>query len=240
MTSTSSRARVHRVPLTAVRDPAHFGASIVHEVGGEAGGDAPAPWLRSFLTGRRRLLFLDNVEQFGEQVTLLGELLAACPDLTILATSRTQLALSAETAVRVRPLGVPSRAARSTAATVEQATAVQLFVARARAVDLDFALDDATAPAVATLCRRLDGMPLALELAAAQLRVLPPAAILSRLEQRLPFPVAPPRPGIAASMRSSPPATTSSLRRSSASSAAWPSSPAGSTRPPPPRPWVVR
>ena len=136
------------------------------------------------------LLVLDNLEQVLDAAPQIAALLAACPALTVLATSRSQLRISGERTVDVPPLGLPEPAAGSTKpplAALASAEAVRLFVERAQAARADFTLTESNAAVVAEICRRLDGLPLALELAAARTRVLPPAALLARLGQRLPL-----------------------------------------------------
>src|SRR5262249_7835405 len=110
-------------------------------------------------------------------------LLAACPGPKVLATSRESLALYGEREFTLRPLPLPD--ARRPAALLADNDAVRLFVERAAAADPAFGLSDENAPAVAQICQRLDGLPLALELAAARTRLLPPAALALRLELRL-------------------------------------------------------
>jgi predicted ATPase len=111
-------------------------------------------------------------------------LLRACPGLKVVATSREPLRLQAERLYDVPPLALPIDAGLRDPEYVGQAPAVELFVDRARAVNAAFRLDAATAPAVAELCLRLDGLPLAIELAASRIRLLRPAAMLARLDQR--------------------------------------------------------
>src|SRR5262249_31484965 len=156
------------------------------------------------LAAKRLLLVLDNFEHLIAAGTLVGELLASCPHLTILVTSRERLRLSGECLFPVLPLPVPDveesrrREVEEPArqggtreegerAEIEQSPSVQLFVVRARAVDPSFALTDENAAAVAEVCRRLDGLPLAIELAAARSAFLPPVALLARLDRRLPL-----------------------------------------------------
>jgi predicted ATPase len=139
----------------------------------ESLGDAPT------------LLLLDNLEQVVEVAPELDELLRRCPGMQILATSRTVLRLRAEREYPVRPLTVPDLVERPPLELLASLPAVQLFVDRARAVRYDFELDDGNALAVAAICRRLDGLPLAIELAAARVRLLDPAALLERLEGSL-------------------------------------------------------
>jgi predicted ATPase len=145
---------------------------------------SPRDLLLASLVERRLLLVLDNFEQVVEGAPLVAELTAACPHLAVLVTSRTALQLRAEQRFALPPLAVPDPGQPDVAA-VESYPAVQLFVARAQAVLPDFHLTAATAPAVAEICVRLDGLPLALELAAARVLLLPPAELLGRLERRL-------------------------------------------------------
>ena len=119
------------------------------------------------------LLVLDTFERVAEAAPLLAELLNACPGLKVLVTSRVVLHLSAEHTVRIFPLALPTLAVES-AAEIAASPAVQLFVERAEAADPTFALTEVNAATVAAICRRLEGIPLALELAAAWTRVLPP------------------------------------------------------------------
>ena len=128
---------------------------------------------------------LDNLEQVVGVAPDLDQLLARCPGLEILATSRTVLRLRAEREYRVGPLTVPVFSGRAPIEELASLPAVQLFVDRARAVRYDFALTDDNALAVVEICRRLDGLPLAIELAAARARLLEPEALLARLGSRL-------------------------------------------------------
>jgi non-specific serine/threonine protein kinase len=130
---------------------------------------------------------LDNVEHVVEAAPQLGELLAACPGLTLLATSREVLRLAGEHDVPVAPLSLPAAPDEADMVTVAASPAVQLFLERARAADPGFALTEANAAAVVGICRRLDGLPLAIELAAARIPTLPPAALLARLARSLPL-----------------------------------------------------
>jgi transcriptional regulator with XRE-family HTH domain len=150
--------------------------------------------LRDHLRERRLLLVLDNCEHLLEGVApLVADLLAAAPGLTALATSREALRVAGEHEYPVSPLALPPRPGPPGApaapppdpAALAQYEAVALFVERAVAAKPDFAVTNATAPAVAELCHRLDGLPLALELAAARVKVLPPPALLARLGDRL-------------------------------------------------------
>jgi predicted ATPase len=137
------------------------------------------------LDDRQVLLVLDSWEQVLPAVRLLGDLLAACPCVAVLATSREVLRLAGEHVFAVAPLALPAAAGPgSSAEAAGQSAAVQLFVARACAAQAGFALTADNAAAVATICRLLDGLPLAIELAAACVRVLPPAQLCQRLADR--------------------------------------------------------
>ncbi|HEU5430491.1 MAG TPA: LuxR C-terminal-related transcriptional regulator [Thermomicrobiales bacterium] len=176
------------VPLAAVRDPALLAGTIVRAVGlHEAGDEAPAVRLGQFLGDQRVLLALDNFEQIVAAAPLLSDLLAACPNLRVLVTSRVRLRLAAEQEFVVPPLGLATRGEQAGMATVAPSEAVQLFVARAKSINNAFVFAAANAAAVAAICERLDGLPLAIELAAARSKVLPPAALLARLDRRLPL-----------------------------------------------------
>jgi predicted ATPase len=140
--------------------------------------------LESYLRPRRLLLALDNFEQVIGAAPLLAELLRAAPGLVVLATSRTVLRLSGEHEFPVSPLPVPPAGPGRDPADLQRYASVSLFVERARAVAPGFELTDANAGAVAEICRRLDGLPLAIELAAARVRLLPPQELASRLDQR--------------------------------------------------------
>jgi predicted ATPase len=131
------------------------------------------------------LLVLDNLEQVTQAAPDLGELLARCPGVAMLATSRTVLGLRAEREYPVPPLAVPADPGTASVAEVAASPAVALFVDRARAVRPGFALTEGNAAAVTEICRRLEGLPLAIELAAARTRLLDPAALLARLAATL-------------------------------------------------------
>ncbi|MGH2345423.1 MAG: DUF6788 family protein [Chloroflexota bacterium] len=139
----------------------------------------------TFLEPRHLLLVIDNCEHMLDPVTqLVASLLESCERLTVLATSREALGLPGELVCVVPALSLPSAGQRSTAASLDTYDAILLFVERARARRLGFALDDATAPLVLDICRRLDGIPLAIELAAARLAFLSLADLAARLDNR--------------------------------------------------------
>ncbi len=176
------------VPLAAVLDPALVIAAVARTLGVPEAGDRPlAERLASALRSRHLLLVLDNFEHVLAAASPVANLLAACPDLTALVTSRTLLRISGEHAEAIRPLGLPKASDQPPIAAIAEAEAVRLFVARARAAQPGFVLTDANAHAVAEVCRRLDGLPLAIELAAAKLRLLPAEALLARLARALPL-----------------------------------------------------
>ncbi len=181
-----SGRRAEFVPLAAINDPAQVLPRIAATVGALIEGTRSAlDTLVEHFAQTPTLLVLDNLEQVRGAATELDQLLTACPDVTILATSRTALRLRAEHEYPVDALTVPQRTERPTLEEVRALPAVRLFVERARSVDRDFALDETNATAVEDICRRLDGLPLAIELAAARIRVLSPAALLARLERVL-------------------------------------------------------
>jgi non-specific serine/threonine protein kinase len=175
------------VSLAAVHDAARVGAAIAQALGVREAGDQPltAP-LAMALRARHVLLLLDNLEHVLDATPLIADLLAACPRLRVLATSRAVLRISGEHVYPVPPLALPPANA-SAIADVGAVPAVQLFVARAQAAHPRFALTEENAAAVAAICHRLDGLPLAIELAAARTPVLPLPALLARLERRLPL-----------------------------------------------------
>jgi predicted ATPase len=173
------------VPLEMATRPQQVLAGIARAVGTDlAGTDSPLQVLVEQLAGRRWLLILDNLEQVLDGVGDLGELLARSAHVSILATSRTVLNLSAERDYLVPPLSLADDPAVSVE-TLIASPAVALFVDRARAVRPDFALTEGNAVAVVEICRRLEGLPLAIELAAARTRLLNPDELLHRLATSL-------------------------------------------------------
>jgi predicted ATPase len=140
--------------------------------------------LECYLRARRLLLAVDNFEQVLGAAPLLAGLLAAAPGLVVLVTSRAVLRISGEHEFPVPPLPVPSAGAAPDPEELRRCASVALFTERARAADPGFELADGNAAVVAEICRRLDGLPLAIELAAARVRLLPPQALASRLDER--------------------------------------------------------
>src|SRR5262245_30646147 len=178
------------VPLAGVAQPELVVGGIARAVDADlAGAGAPLQALAELLGDDRWLLILDNLEQVIEVADDLGELLARCPGVVILATSRTVLGLRAEHEYPVPPLplpaGLPADPTGVPLQELARSPAVALFVDRARAVRPDFTLTQRNAAAVVAICRRLEGLPLAIELAAARTRLLDPAALLRRLATSL-------------------------------------------------------
>jgi predicted ATPase len=169
------------VPLAAVTDPGQVLAGIARAVGADQSGTSPVPALAEVFWDDAWLLILDNLEQVAQVAPDLGELLARCPGVAIVATSRMVLGLRAEREYPVPPLPPPDDPATASLADIAASPAVALFVDRARAVRPGFALTPGNAAAVAAICRRLEGLPLAIELAAARIRLLDPDALRDRL-----------------------------------------------------------
>jgi predicted ATPase/DNA-binding CsgD family transcriptional regulator len=175
------------VPLAAVPEPALVASAIAQSLGvREAGAHPLVETLGAALRAKHLLLVLDNLEHVLEATPLIAQLLVACPRLSVLATSRAVLRISGEHNCPVPPLALPDAETAPTVEAVGAAPAVQLFVARAQAARPDFVLTAANATDVAAICRRLDGLPLAIELAAARTRHLPAPALLRHLERPLP------------------------------------------------------
>jgi len=160
------------VELAPLRDPALVVPTIAHAVGvGDQAGPDPLAALEEALRTRELLLLLDNVEHLRPATSVFVELLARAPRLTLLVTSRTVLHLSGEHVFPVAPLG--------------EDAALELFEQRARALEPRFRVTAENEPAVSAICARVDGLPLAIELAAARIRALAPEALLRRLAARL-------------------------------------------------------
>jgi predicted ATPase/transcriptional regulator with XRE-family HTH domain len=151
----------------------------------EAAGVHPFEALCQYLREKRFLLVLDNFEHVAEAAPKVVELLTSCPDLCVLVTSRAPLRVRGEREYSVSSLAVPDPTRMPEAQEVAETPAAKLFVERAREASPSFELTQANAAAVAAICWRLEGLPLALELAAAQARFLGPTALLSRLDQAL-------------------------------------------------------
>ncbi len=175
------------VGLAPIADSRLVATSIIQALGlADTEGRPAADRLKDLLRNREALLVLDNFEQVIGAAPLVGDLLEACPTLAVLVTSRIALRLRGEQEFPVAPLSLPdSPGASVDVKTVGGSSAVALFVERAQAVKPDFALNHDNAAAVVDVCRRLDGLPLAIELAAARCKVLTPRAMLGRFGNRL-------------------------------------------------------
>jgi predicted ATPase/DNA-binding CsgD family transcriptional regulator len=178
---------VEFVPLASLSDPAIVLPTIAQALGlPQIGGREPFETLREYLQGRHLLLVLDNFEHLLSAGPRLVDLLAYCPRLWLLVTSRFALRLSGEQEYAVPPLAVPDAAWAKAdeperVAVLQRSAAVRLFVDRARGVQPDFAVSMVEAVALADICRRLDGLPLAIELAAARVRLLPLTSLAAHL-----------------------------------------------------------
>lgn len=177
---------VHFVDLSAISDPAGVAQAIANTLDLTASRqDDPHLLLTNYLAGRHLLLVLDNFEQIMASAPLISDLLLGAPRLQILVTSRELLRLSGEHEYPVPPLALPTSRSVTSPDDLLAYEAIALFVDRARSVRHDFRLDERNADAVVAICRRLDGLPLAIELAAARVRLFTPQALLNRLEARL-------------------------------------------------------
>jgi predicted ATPase/class 3 adenylate cyclase len=174
------------VYLAATTDPDLFLTQVAGALGLQESGDVPLEDLLKEYLGRRELLLvLDNFEQLLSAVPLVGELLSAAPRLKGLATSRIPLGIYGEHEYAVPPLSVPDTKRLPPIEVLSQYEAVRLFIDRASAAKRGFEITSENAPAVAEICARLDGLPLAIELAAARIKLLPPKVLLTRLANRL-------------------------------------------------------
>ena len=151
----------------------------------EQAGHSRLEQITDYVHDRPMLLLLDNFEYLVRGAVAVSKLLMACPRLRVLATSREGLHLRGEKELVVPPLALPDLAQLPNLATLAQCAAVELFVARAQKVDDSFSLRADNAPTVAAVCARLDGLPLAIELAAVRIKVLPPQALLRQLDDKL-------------------------------------------------------
>src|SRR5262245_37217207 len=176
---------VHFVNLAPISDPELVATTIAQTLGVRETDRPLRDSLRDYLCEKQLLLLLDNFEQVVNAAPLLGELLAAAPTLKALIASREPLHLSGEHEYAVPPLSLPDPQALPPLEHLVEYAAVQPFLARAQAVKAGFVVTDTNAPAIAAICHRLDGLPLAIELAAVRVKLLPPQALLVRLDQRL-------------------------------------------------------
>ncbi|WP_165391158.1 ATP-binding protein [Agromyces ramosus] len=180
--------RVTFVALEHVREDRDVLPAIARGLGVRDMGDRPLlDRIAIARTGRRDLILLDNFEQVVSSAPLVATLLTALPDAKVMVTSRFRLRLREEHVFDVDPLDLPSDPVGAASAEIMAAPAVRLFRDRARAVDPRFDVTDDNAADVARICRALDGVPLAIELAATRIRVLTPSAMLERLDHVLPL-----------------------------------------------------
>ncbi|MEO6294856.1 MAG: AAA family ATPase [Candidatus Limnocylindria bacterium] len=177
---------VYFVELATITDPDLVLPSIAQALNlPDRGGRTAMERLADHIGVKRLLLVLDNFEQVIAAGTWVNQLLSACPMLSVLASSRSTLHVSGEQEYPVPPLGLPDPSNLPPLTQLSQYEAVALFIERARAVKPAFEVTNENAPAVAEICVRLDGLPLAIELAAARIRILTPQAMLGRLGDRL-------------------------------------------------------
>jgi predicted ATPase len=177
---------VYLVRLTPVRDPSLVVATIADTLGIRETNDASSLLgkLKDYLRDKEMLLLLDNFEQVIGAAPQVVELMETCPKLRLVVTSRAPLRVRGEKELFVPPLAVPLPNGYFDLLNVSQYAAVELFIQRARSIKPDFAVTNENAPAVAEICHRLDGLPLAIELAAARIKMMTPHELLSKLERR--------------------------------------------------------
>ena len=175
------------VTLASVSDPALALAAIAQAIGVETSGVPTRDALTLALQDAEALLVVDNFEHLLDAAPVLTHLLATCPKLKIVVTSRVLLRVAGEYALPVTPLPLPDPLQAPSLDEIARSPAIRLFVERAQEVDQSFTLTEATAGQVAEICRRLDGLPLAIELAAPRVRHLGLTALQARLERRLPL-----------------------------------------------------
>jgi predicted ATPase/DNA-binding XRE family transcriptional regulator len=174
------------VALAPISDPALVPSAIAQALGVKQGaGQSVTEALEQYLRERQLLLLLDNFERLLEAGPPIAQLLAACPRLKMVVTSRVVLRLQREHVCEVPPLTLPAAGHQASPEQLGQYEGIRLFAERARASSSGFMITTENAPAVTELCRQLDGLPLAMELAAARVRLLPPDAMLARLGNRL-------------------------------------------------------
>jgi predicted ATPase/DNA-binding CsgD family transcriptional regulator len=175
------------VELAPLSSPEQVPLAIARALGVSETADSPIVDRLPVALRGRQLLVLDNFEHVLDAAPIVGSLLASCPDLTILVTSRASLRLALEREVRISPLALPNPQVPLSESDMANVAAVRFFMEQARKLVPAFALTSSNAQSIAAICRRLDGLPLAIKLAAGRSRVLEPAAMLGRLEQRLPL-----------------------------------------------------
>ena len=177
---------VYLVRLTPVRDPDLVVSTIADTLGIRETNDVRSLLgkLKEYLRDKQMLLLLDNFEQVLEAAPKIVELMETCPKLRLIVTSRAALRVRGEKELFVPPLAVPLSHGYFDLQNVSQYAAVELFIQRAKSIKPDFTVTDENAPAIAEICYRLDGLPLAIELAAARIKMMTPRELLSRLERR--------------------------------------------------------
>ena len=174
------------VPLAPISDPALVPSTIAHALGVHIGGkEDPLERVLDHVRGKRMLLVLDNFEQILSAAGAVSSLLASGSDLKVIASSRAPLRISGEQEFPVPPLELPDPERLQSLDALAQSDAVRLFIERARAVKPDFMVTAENAAALAEICNQLDGLPLAIELAAARVKLLSPQAMLPRLRKGL-------------------------------------------------------
>src|SRR3984885_1556336 len=176
------------VPLSAVSDHGLITSTIAQALGlRETGNQSPQESLKEYVSGLNQpmLLLLDNFEHLVSAAPVIAQLLTTAPKLRIAVTSQAPLHVYGEHEFPVPPLALPDLKSIPPIEVLARLPAVALFVERAQAVKREFSLTRENAPAIATICARLDGLPLAIELAAARIKLLSPSAMLTRLESRL-------------------------------------------------------
>ncbi len=176
------------VPLGPLIDPRLVPLAVGEALGlRESAGRSMTESILQFLRSRQQLLLFDNFEHLITAAPLVADIVGSCPGIDAVVTSRERLHLRGEHVVVVQPLETPDPAIAVSTAALADVPAVQLFLRRAREVDPDFALSNGNGEAVAAICARLDGLPLAIELAASWVHVLSADELLARLESRLPY-----------------------------------------------------
>ncbi len=174
------------IPFAAIRDAALVAPTIAHSLGvRESAGVTPFESLKGYLRDQRTLLVLDGFELVATAGPLVADLLSAAGHVKVLLTSRVVLRVRGEYELGVPPLALPPATSAGTPDDIERSAAVRLFVERAQATNPAFSVTPANAATVAAICRRLEGLPLAIELAAARTRLMSPEALLARLTNRL-------------------------------------------------------
>jgi predicted ATPase/DNA-binding CsgD family transcriptional regulator len=184
--SNSFADGIYFIPLASIRDPELVMPTIAQTLGIKGTSEQSyLSLLKAYLREKQSLLLLDNFEQILVVAPEISELLASCFHLKILLTSRAPLHITGEHEFHVPPLAVPDLKHLPTAGILSEFAAIALFLQRACMIKPDFQINAANARFIAEICVRLDGLPLAIELAAARCKLLPPQALLSRLERRL-------------------------------------------------------